>query len=245
MLRALTVAVLGLSGVGCARPPTLPAAEPSPATRPPAAEDEQIGPVASQDQPPPGVFHRILRGQTLYTIARTYGAPPGAIAEANDLVDPDRIEAGALLFVPGAERILDVPITVPRIPEVRFLSPAEGPINSRFGRRRGRMHYGLDIGAPAGSAVRAAQPGKVLYAGDGYRGYGKLVILDHGNGFQTLYAHNRRLRTRTGREVRAGDVIAEVGATGNASGPHLHFEIRRGDRPVDPSPYLTPDDGVP
>jgi murein DD-endopeptidase MepM/ murein hydrolase activator NlpD len=184
----------------------------------------------------------VVRGQTLYTIARTYGISLSALVQANDVEDPNRIEAGMLLFIPGAPETMEVPLTVgpgaPPTPDLRFLLPAAGPLNSGYGPRWGRMHYGVDIGAPAGSPVRAARDGVVLYAGSGYRGYGKLVILDHGSGYRTLYAHNQKLLARVGRSVRAGDIIGRVGSTGNATGPHLHFEIRRNDRPLDPGPYL-------
>jgi murein DD-endopeptidase MepM/ murein hydrolase activator NlpD len=195
-------------------------------------------------EPPPGVFHQVRRGQTLYTIARTYGVPLPAITEANRLEDPGRIEAGALLFIPGATAPVEVAITLPPLPDGsggRLMRPVEGPVNSGFGpRRNGRMHYGLDFGAASGSEVLAARDGVVLYAGNGYQGYGNLIILEHGDGYQTLYAHNRKLVAHAGDSVRAGDVIALVGASGNASGPHLHFEVRRNQHAVDPTPFLEP-----
>jgi len=100
------------------------------------------------------------------------------------------------------------------------------------------MHYGLDFGAASGSEVFAARDGVVLYAGSGYQGYGRLIIIEHDDGYQTLYAHNRKLLVHEGDAVCAGDVIALVGATGNASGPHLHFEVRRNQHAVDPAPFL-------
>lgn len=192
-------------------------------------------------QPPPGVFHRIETGQTLYTISNTYGVAMATIAAANDLADPDRIEAGETLFIPGAEQLLAVEATAlpGSIPRGLFQKPVQAGLNSPYGQRRGRMHYGVDLGAPAGAPVRAARAGTVSYAGSGYRGYGKLVILDHSDGYQTLYAHNSRLMARKGKKVAAGQIIAHVGATGNATAPHLHFEIRRHGRPQDPALYLT------
>ena len=236
-VRRSSILLLAAILTGCSvrsAPPTadLPSA--------PAAAD--ANPLAGDDQVPPGIFHPVTRGQTLYTIARTYGVTLSTLVQANEIEDPDRIEAGMLLFVPGAPETMEVPITVGPgarpAPGLRFLQPAAGPLNSGYGPRRGRMHYGVDIGAPAGSAVLAARDGTVLYAGSAYRGYGKLVILDHGDGYRTLYAHNRQLLVRAGRSVRRGDIIARVGSSGNATGPHLHFEIRKNDRPLDPAPYL-------
>ena len=226
---AATAILLAGAVAACAGPPAVPPPEPG---RPRELQ-------APHDEPPPGVFHRVLGGQTLFTIARTYSVSVEQVVDANGIGDPHRIGTDALLFIPGVEHILEVPITVVPVPGGRFLLPTDGPVRSGFGPRNGRMHYGLDLGAPAGAKVRAARSGTVLYAGSGYRGYGKLVILDHGDGFRTLYAHNRSLRTRSGRHVRAGEVIADVGASGNATGPHLHFEIRFHDRPVNPAPYLS------
>ena len=119
-----------------------------------------------------------------------------------------------------------------------FNWPVHGRVTSLFGRRSRRMHEGLDIGAPSGAAVRAAEAGRVTYSGDGLGAYGNVVIVSHAGGFATLYAHNRKNRVRRGARVEQGELLAEVGATGNASGPHLHFELRRNDRARDPLLYL-------
>jgi murein DD-endopeptidase MepM/ murein hydrolase activator NlpD len=104
--------------------------------------------------------------------------------------------------------------------------------------RGGRLHAGLDISAPAGTPVRAAAAGVVTYSNDTVRGYGNMVLIDHGNGFVTAYAHNSENLVSPGTRVAAGEVIALVGATGNATGPHVHFEVRRSGRTVNPRPYL-------
>ena len=191
----------------------------------------------STQQPPPGVFHRIEAGQTLHTISKTYDVTVETLTGANDLADSDRIEAGEMLFIPGAGHVLDVPATG-SIPRGLFQRPVQARLNSAYGRRRGGMHYGVDLGAPKGTPVRAARAGRVSYVGSGYRGYGKLVIIDHSDGYQTFYAHNSRLIARKGKKVTAGQIIAYVGATGNASSPHLHFEIRKNGRHQNPALYL-------
>jgi murein DD-endopeptidase MepM/ murein hydrolase activator NlpD len=98
-------------------------------------------------------------------------------------------------------------------------------------------HDGIDISAPRGTAVRAAAAGRVLYS-DRLRGYGNLVILDHGDGFATVYAHNTRNDVSAGERIAAGQVIATVGETGQTSGPHLHFEVREDNVARDPLAYL-------
>jgi len=120
----------------------------------------------------------------------------------------------------------------------RLIWPVKGRLTSGFGRRGSRMHDGIDVGAKQGTPIHAAASGTVVYSDHRLSGYGNLVILRHGNNLFTAYGHNQRNLVKKGQKVRAGDVIARVGQTGRASGPHLHFEVRRGSRPVDPLAYL-------
>ena len=103
---------------------------------------------------------------------------------------------------------------------------AGGQIVSGFGRRPGTVHDGLDIRAPDGTPIFAAHAGRVVYADNGIPGYGNLVVLRSKDGLTTVYAHCRRLNVREGESVTSGQQIAEVGETGHATGPHLHFEVR-------------------
>lgn len=114
-----------------------------------------------------------------------------------------------------------------------FLWPARGAITSLFGWRRTRHHDGIDIAAPYGTPIYAARAGRVTFAG-WFGGYGRAVIVDHGDRMTTLYGHASRLLVRTGDEVNAGQEIAKVGSSGLSQGPHLHFEIRVNGRPIDP-----------
>ncbi len=123
-------------------------------------------------------------------------------------------------------------------PFVRLRWPVKGEVSSRFGRRGLRMHDGIDIKAPEGTPVHAAAAGEVVYADRRLAGYGNLIIVRHKPAQFTAYAHNQRNLVRKGEKVVAGDVIARVGKTGRATGPNLHFEIRRGSTPVDPLAYL-------
>ena len=121
--------------------------------------------------------------------------------------------------------------------------PINGEITSPFGWRThpvfgsARFHSGLDIGADYGDPVVAADGGVIVHA-DWLGGYGKAVIIDHGNGLQTLYGHNSELVVSEGQGVSKGQMIARAGSTGYSTGPHVHFEVRSGGSPVDPTGYL-------
>lgn len=121
-----------------------------------------------------------------------------------------------------------------------FMHPLNGAgrISSTYGARWGTFHKGIDYAAPAGTPVYASLAGKVIYSGYNSGGYGKLVIIEHSNGYQTYYAHNSRLYVNVGETVSQGERIAGVGTTGDSTGNHLHFEIRKNGSPVNPANYL-------
>jgi murein DD-endopeptidase MepM/ murein hydrolase activator NlpD len=118
-----------------------------------------------------------------------------------------------------------------------FIWPVSGPVVSGFGMRWGRMHEGIDIAAALGTPIRAAAAGTVIHAG-WLGGYGNLVVLDHGGGLATAYAHASSILVGVGQRVGQGQTISLVGSTGNSSGPHLHFEVRVNGSAVDPLGYL-------
>ncbi len=118
--------------------------------------------------------------------------------------------------------------------------PVSGPVSSGFGHRSGGRHEGIDILAPAGTPVLAADRGIVSYAGNGMRGYGNAVVVDHGNGVTTLYGHLETIRVKSADAVPAGALLGTVGRTGNATTHHLHFELRVDGEAVDPAGNLSP-----
>lgn len=118
-----------------------------------------------------------------------------------------------------------------------FMWPLRGTITSPYGMRWGRLHSGIDIAAPAGLPIAAAAAGTVVYAG-AMGGYGLIVVIEHGNGLATAYAHNSALYVSAGQTVAQGQRIAAVGCTGHCTGNHVHFEVRVGGTAVDPLGYL-------
>jgi murein DD-endopeptidase MepM/ murein hydrolase activator NlpD len=148
---------------------------------------------------------------------------------------------GALLFaalVSGCGSAARYLIPGDRLDRIHLFPPVEGTVSSGFGNRSGTRHAGIDILAPPGTEVRAASPGIAEYSGNGMRGYGNVVILDHGEGVTTLYGHLATIRVQSGETVPAGAVIGNVGRSGNATTHHLHFELRVDGEAVDPLPYL-------
>jgi murein DD-endopeptidase MepM/ murein hydrolase activator NlpD len=121
---------------------------------------------------------------------------------------------------------------------IRLLPPVSGTVSSGYGNRSGGRHSGIDILATSGAEVRASMAGLAEYAGNGMRGYGSVVILDHGEGITTLYGHLATIRVQSGETVPAGAVIGTIGRSGNATTHHLHFELRVDGEAVDPVPYL-------
>lgn len=196
-----------------------------------------------------GVHHAVQPGETVYRISKAYGVSPEEVAAANELADPARIEAGQRLFIPGATRELPVGVITPRGAGragerggrlLQLVWPVSGgTVSSGFGARGRSFHDGIDISAPAGTPVRAAAAGEVVYS-DTLRGYGNVIILRHPDGFATVYAHNDRNDVGVGTRVRRGSVIAAVGASGRTTGPNLHFEVRQDNVARDPLDLLPP-----
>lgn len=186
-----------------------------------------------------GVYHIVQPGQTLYRISLTYDVPLKVVKNINDIYDPSQIRVGQKIFIPGAARVLEVEVIKPVSITSYSSLPVDGRISSNFGVTRGNSkHTGVDISAPRGTPVKAVYGGVVVFSGK-MRGYGNTIIIDHGNGLESLYGHNYKNLVSDGDVIDQGDYIAEVGKSGNASGYHLHFEIRVNNRPVNPLVYLS------
>ncbi len=179
--------------------------------------------------------HTVVAGETLSGIARRYGVSVRDLRRHNPVVDPDRLQPGDRLSIPAGGSSP----SPSAVSEIALGWPlAKVDISSAYGSRGGK-HRGVDIAASKGTRVVASADGVVIFAGR-QNGYGRVVILQHKNNYTTLYAHHRKNKVKKGERVLRGQTIATVGKSGNASGAHLHFELRRDDRTLDPARYLSP-----
>lgn len=196
-----------------------------------------------------GVFYTVKKGDTLDAIAKKHGTQTESVMKANDLAS-ESLKAGTELFLPGAKPITTVYALLgdPSFKGSSKLSrsfewPLAGRINSGYGWRRhpltGRrdFHTGIDIKGPTGRTIRAAKAGRVVYSG-WMGGYGRVVVIDHGKGYTTLYGHCSSLLVSQGQRVSIGQPVGKVGSSGRATGPHLHFEVRVNNKPVNPLQVL-------
>jgi murein DD-endopeptidase MepM/ murein hydrolase activator NlpD len=197
-----------------------------------------------------GRFHTVVAGENLFRLSQQYGASVEAIARENAIDDPMLLTAGRVLFIPGAApAVQPAPVAAAQVQAApaardvqparagRVLWPVRGVIYSPFGQRNGEHHDGLDLAAPEGTPIVAAADGTVVFAGE-QRGYGRIILVAHSGDIVTVYAHNRDNQVRAGDKVVRGQQLATVGRSGNASGPHLHFEVRAGTKPRDPLAML-------
>ncbi|MBX5475662.1 MAG: M23 family metallopeptidase [Clostridia bacterium] len=199
---------------------------------------------ASSIQRAMAASYTVRPGDTLAAIAARFHTSVRELARLNGIADPDRLSAGQQLTVLTSGGDLRA-ASLTRILSPVFQWPLRGVISSAFGPRWGRMHEGIDIAAPYGVPIRAAAPGVVVRAG-WESGYGRVVVLRHSFGLVTVYGHASRLLVKEGEAVAMGQPLALVGQSGDATGPHLHFEIRIAGTAENPLPFLRSSaDGAP
>lgn len=210
-----------------------------------------------------GIFYTVKLGDHIRALSSRFKIALNVLQQVNKGLDLEKLSVGEEVFLPGArpevvqepkQRVANKPdaprnTKIPPAEQVKtpsggpFRWPVAGTISSPFGWRRhpifrrADFHSALDIKAARGTTIRASRGGTVVYAG-WQGGYGNTVVIDHGGGYSSLYAHCNSISVQKGQAVSANSVIASVGSTGRATGPHVHFEIRVNNRAVNPISHL-------
>ncbi len=187
--------------------------------------------------------HRVKAGESGTGIAEKYGVPFSLFAAANGLEPPYVVKAGQKLIIPSVvENTTPTMTSQPNRPFFRV--PHDGKILLGYARRGdGGGHEGIDYAVNGGDMVRAASSGRVVFADKDSGRFGRIVVLDHGNGWRTRYGHLTRVTVKLGEQVKTGERIGIAGKAGEATRPELHFEIVRDGNPIDPRPLLADNPG--
>lgn len=215
---------------------------------------------------PTARYHTVVMGDTLYSISRKYNVDVTTLSRLNNLREPYTLSIGQKLALPGtvsastytsssessakvSTKSVAKTTTISSSSQTtkqpsstrktKFAWPVRGTIISRFGTiGKGRSNDGINIKAPLGTTVKAADAGKVVYAGNELKGFGNLILIQHNDGWITAYAHNNKFLAKKGQFVQKGTPIAQVGSSGGVNTPQLHFEVRAGKKPMNPVLYL-------
>jgi murein DD-endopeptidase MepM/ murein hydrolase activator NlpD len=201
--------------------------------------------------------HVVQRGENLYRISLRYAVTINELASFNGLRAPYELNVGQQIRLPNGANSLayasnasssgpsntsessSSPAQAPSEGAPSFSWPLQGRVISNFGRKpEGGRNDGINIEAREGAEVHAAAAGRVIYVGSEIAGYGRLVLIQHSNGYVSAYAHNSQFLVSEGEQVTEGQVISRVGSSGTVNSPQLHFEIHRGDNPEDPMRHL-------
>lgn len=194
----------------------------------------------SGPQGSPGIYHRVEKSQTLWRISKIYNVDLDELATANHIVNASRIETGQLIFIPHRQK--------PQVSTYKsstghedFIWPIKGKVVVLFGQTQtsnSMFNKGIDIQPYGSGEVVASRSGRVVFCADDLRGFGKTIIIDHGDGFSTIYARNSEVFVKINDSVNQKTVIAKAGSSGRGKNEYLHFEIRKGYLAQNPYFYL-------
>jgi len=219
MTRAIIFLIIFIAIAGCATPRYIPPHE--------------------RVKHPTGIYHKVKRGETVFRIAKTYNIDMDQIVKTNRLSDAGQINEGQLLFIPKRGKPMTVIPIMTDYEKEDFMWPLKGRIAAYFGTSKGRLtNKGVDIQAREGATVVAARSGWIIFSSEKVKGYGKVIVIDHTDGYQTVYLHNSENLVRAGQFVRQNTPIAKAGSTGRAKASCLHFEIRKNHNPRNPLHFL-------
>ncbi len=210
---------------------------------------EKVAKASKTKKKPTRKYHIVRKGDTPYKIARIYGIGLQTLLSFNKSIDVRRLQIGQKIYIPEINKTVDKGSNKERIYQVSsgikvgkgdfsWPLPVKGVFVRGFVPSGRKQHKGIDIAVPEGTSVLASKSGRVIYCGDEIKSYGNLVIIDHGKGITSVYAHLKKILVRKNQKVNRKDKIGLVGDTGRATGDHLHFEIRKNGEAVNPLKYL-------
>jgi murein DD-endopeptidase MepM/ murein hydrolase activator NlpD len=187
----------------------------------------------------PGTYHRVEAGQTLWRISKIYGLDMDEIVRVNRIPDVAALEPGQMIFIPSVSAQRKEYPSGRSSSSEDFSWPLRGRVIAGFGQSFNDMvNKGINIQKARNQDVTAARSGKVVFYDTNLDNFGKTVIIDHGDGFSSVYARNSQVFVKIGDYVQRGEVIAKVGSTDRDRNTYLHFEIRKGYIPQNPYFYL-------
>lgn len=194
-------------------------------------------PIATQQKEFPGIYHRVEKGQTLWRISKLYNVALEDLMSINHISDTSNIEINQMLFIPQKHQ--QSPGTEDITAVEDFSWPINGKIITSFGQEKNNMvNKGINIQAYNDSDVVATRSGRVIFYNDHFLNFGKTIIIDHGDGFSSVYSGNSEVIVKAGDTVNKGAAIAKIKKSGKAENSYLHFEIRKGYTPQNPNFYL-------
>ena len=185
-----------------------------------------------------GIYHRVEKGETLWRISKAYNADLDEIVEINHISDASKIEVGQSIFIPRKKSQAQRVIVVTGNDD--FIWPLKGRVIATFNQCYDNIvNKGVNI-RPSGQeqSIVAARSGKIVFSSPNFKKYGKTLIIDHRDGYMSVYARNAQMFKKTGDYVKQGEPVARVGSGGNSHEIYLHFEIRKGHLPKNPLFYL-------
>ncbi len=198
----------------------------------------------TQRLPRHGIYHQVKKGQTLWRVAQEYNVTVDELLHVNRIGDHTDLKVGQFLFIPRAQHKIDISVSpihkhTKITTEKRFKWPVKGLISVKFGQKSEMLKSkGIHLAAPYGRPVKASKTGVVSYRNAAMRGFGKFLMIDHQDGFITVYAFLADMRVKEGDVIKQGQVIGRVGRSVRTRSSMLYFEIRKDARPVDPLIYL-------
>lgn len=197
----------------------------------------QVKPLPAIPQPMPGIYHKVMAGQTLWKISKIYGVDLDELAQLNRITDATSIEVGQQIFIPTLAR---PPLQAAKYGDNDdFIWPLRGRVIGSFGQTIDNMlNKGINIQPYGTLDVLASGGGRVVFTDEDFIGFGKMIIIEHSDGLFTVYGRNSEIFVKAGDNVQKGAVIGRAGSAGRERGTYLHFEVRKGSVSKNPLFYL-------